>query len=671
MFAKLQQALLAHVSKYSKKDDHTWFRSKADKDALWNAYLSNFKPEDNPLFRERTEHDCNCCKQFIREAGGILFADKDGLDTISIWDFEVDEKYKAPLAAMAKVAKEAGIDSVYLSERATVGTLHNQDSIADIVWNHFFITVPSKCYVPEAEIATKSSLLRASKDSLSRALKEITQDSVNTVISLINDNNLYKGQEHLNKLTKFLSILKCSFWRNSEVFIWEAALLYPEITTIRNSLVGTLLLDLSKSLSLEDAVRKYESKAAPENYKRSKKLITEAMRKKALKRIQELGCNDSLYRRPAVMEDITVNNTLFADRTAKVTMGALDVLDAVISSKGSQRNPTDLLELSIEEFISDYLPHTTSMELLLENSHEKNLVSLVAPVHADAPNILKWDNNFSYSYNGDLTDSSISRNVVKAGGKVEGILRASLQWNDKVTNLNDLDIHCDVYKPSGRKRIAQIFFSNCKAFSGELDIDITDPEGVAVENIVFTDLNQMPDGTYEFYVNNYTNRNGRDWEAEVVLNGITYNKQYKGAMDPKQKEPIAVVRKTGDTLEMLTNLSGEGTPKHMWGISTCKYHKVDIVMQSPNFWDGNNCGNEHIFFMLENCKNPGDIRGIYNEFLSSELHEDRAVFEALGAQLKAPSTENQLSGVGFSTSQRAEVICRIKGEYNRNIKIKF
>lgn len=53
------------------------FMTNIDKDALWDLYLSSFPAGTNPLYRERTEHDCTCCKQFIRNIGGVVTIDSD------------------------------------------------------------------------------------------------------------------------------------------------------------------------------------------------------------------------------------------------------------------------------------------------------------------------------------------------------------------------------------------------------------------------------------------------------------------------------------------------------------------------------------------------------------------------------------------------------------------
>ena len=45
----------------------------------------------------------------------------------------------------------------------------------------------------------------------------------------------------------------------------------------RNTVIGTLVQDLSAGVDLEVAVKSYETKVAPQNYKRPTALITKAM----------------------------------------------------------------------------------------------------------------------------------------------------------------------------------------------------------------------------------------------------------------------------------------------------------------------------------------------------------------------------------------------------------
>jgi hypothetical protein len=96
-----------------------------------------------------------------------------------------------------------------------------------------------------------------------------------------------------------------------------------------------------------------------------------------------------------------------------------------------------------------------------------------------------------------------------------------------------------------------------------------------------------------------------------------------------------------------------------------------MMMLSPNHWDKNEAGNRHHFFVLDGCTNPERARGFYNEILRSDLIPHRKVFELLADKMKCEESSEQLSGVGFSSTKRDEIICKVNGTFSRVLKIKF
>ena len=75
--------------------------------------------------------------------------------------------------------------------------------------------------------------------------------------------------------------------------------------------------------------------------------------------------------------------------------------------------------------------------------------------------------------------------------------------------------------------------------------------------------------------------------------------------------------------------------------------------------------------MLKDCINDERPSGMFNEFLVQDLYEHRKVMEALGSKLRVEDNNDQLSGVGFATDKRNEVIVKVIGATERVLKIKF
>lgn len=661
------------------QDSIRLFAVEVDKDEMWNLYLDSFPEGTNNIYRERREHDCSCCRQFVKHIGNVV-AIKNGVVS-TIWDVNIGDTTYQPVAdALSAYIKSKAVENVFFSKEQRAGTSHNFELLPNgesKKWEHFYAEIPAISVERRRSIGDVQGEFRATKSVFKRSLDEISEDSLLTVLELISQNSLYRGEEWKNPLNIFLEHKRAYTAlgddRLRDLYAWEMSVkVGGAIGRIRNHSIGTLLVNISEGMELDLAVRKYEQIVAPANYKRPKAIFTQKMLEEAQRTIEELGYMTALGRRYATLDDITANNILFSNKDSAKRIAGASIFDDM--KKDVPVNPkkfSRVEEVAIADFVSSILPNAQEVELFLESRHSGNLMSLIAPQDKTSKSMFKWNNGFSWAYAGNIADSTMKENVKAAGGKVDGILRFSIQWNDEDYNPNDFDAHC--IQPNGNT----IFFGSKRdnSTTGELDVDIISPTRgrAAVENITWLNKSRMPRGTYQFLVNCYSNRGGRSgFKAEIEFDGQIYSFDYNRELRHGENVYVANVEFDGETFRLIEKLPSGVSSRDIWGLKTNQFVPVSVVCYSPNYWDEQTgVGNRHYFFMLKDCVNPERPNGMFNEYLKEDLLKHKRVFEALGSKMAVADSADQLSGVGFSSTRRGDVIVKVKGATERVLKIKF
>jgi hypothetical protein len=636
-------------------------------DELWDLYLNSFAPGDNPQFRERTEHDCEGCKQFVRQFGGVV-AINDNYQIVSIWDFDAGAKYQPVVDALSKAVHTAAIENQLITKQSAFGVDKNVellDGDGTLTWYHFQLDVPSR-FLTRGHLGRAANEARADKEVFERSLNEISPEAVDTVLDLIAEKSLYRGDEWKPALTAFRQAQQeYSTVENKDAYLWlKSYRISGAASRLRNHSMGVLLTDIEGG-DVVEAVKRYESIVAPRNYKRPKPVHTRAMVKRAERAAEDLGILGSLERRYARIDDIHIKDVIWANPDAVTADGDLSPFkqlasDAPVSTDKFEHLPG----ISVEFFVDRVLPGATSIEALLENRHERNLVSLTAPVNLDAPTLFKWENPFGWAYNGNVT-SSIRNRVKELGGKI-GVLRFSLAWDHN----DDLDAH--VIEPGGTHIYWQRMRSGITL--GNLDIDIIHPDllpdgQMAVENITYPVLHRMVDGVYKLFVRCYTYRGGTSgFRAEVEIDGQIHEFEYNKAMRTKEDVQVAKIV-VGNEISIDGILESSVSQREMWGLKSGTFVPVSAVTWSPNYWsNAAQSGHRHLFFFLQGAQADEEPSGFFNEYLPESLRPHRRVFEALVNRMKVAPDENQLSGIGFSTTERNSLVLKVDG---RPVKVVF
>lgn len=661
-------------------DTHAYlFKTDVEKDELWETYINSFPEEENI----RQSFTCNACRQFIKSVGNLVVINPSTYELISIWDFYFDDPlYQTAVDNLADLVKSRGVVSPFLTKQAKHGTKHNHQSLPTgeiLERHHFFFQLPKKHLTRESfgnGIGKQTSLIVDARNVLIRALEDFTVENIDVVLDLIASDQLYRAESYKESLLQLKEVLVqyeklTPELRNS--FSWLTARQKPAVATLRNTLLGELLKGLCSGNSLEAELNKWNQRTVPSRYLRVQtEKVSAAQIKRAQTTLAELGLSDSIYRRLAQYEDVGFPNMLFVDREVRAEKMEGDIF-AQLAEERTKVNPKTLENLktiSLSDFLDNVLPRANSLEILFQSSITSNLMSLIAPKNLDVPALTAWDNGFSWYYKGGVADS-LKERIKRAGGKVDAPVNFRLGWNCA----DDLDAH--LILPTGK----EIAFNNQTGDGFRLDVDMNagriensiDP----VENIFFSTQNP-PEGTYKFYVHNFTERKKENqtqegFEVELDWLGETYSWYYPENMRNKERIiAIEFIYKKGQKLKIVKQLQTKYLAgREIWGLQQDKFHKVSLVTLSPNYWGYNN-GNKHIFFFVEGAQNQEDnIQGFFNEMLKLELREHRKVFELLANKMQVAQDipERQLSGFGFSSSLRKEFVVKVTGATQQRFKV--
>lgn len=635
-----------------------------DRDEIWEAYLQGF-PED-----DRQEHNCSSCRAFIRQAGPVVRIGGgppgSNLKLSSIWP---RDSQSPGVRALAEYVEARPINRPFYHDLRHVGTDKSPDPEKGIVWEHFFVEVPRALQNNKRnDLGRAAADLSESRRVMVRGFEEITDDAISLVLELIGQGSLYRGNEHQHIVEKFAAarIQYREERHYAENMSWLLVHELPDnVARCRNTAIGTLLTDLSTGTDLESAVRAFERMVAPANYKRPTALATPRMVEAAKKRLEELGMISALQRRRLDDRDLTAADATYVYRPTKSTKDVFEEL--------TEEKPITLKELAkvetiyIADFLEQVVPTAKDMKVLVERRHLGNFVTLTGPQDPDAKNLMKWDNSFGWSYTGGVADS-IKERVKKAGGDVNGWLRASLAWS----NTDDLDLCFTCHDGNYREHV---YYGHKQGTQAWLDVDmnVRGETREPVENI--TCNQQLKPGKYTIGVCQFRHRENQDtgYELEVEVDGEIHT--FGRAKSPNQSQSDVVVFQVMEDGQVVfkdnPKMSKAGSGLMKWGVKTGVLTRVRALTLSPNHWT-KPVGNKHFMFILEGCVSDEETRGFYNEFLTEKLSKERKTMEALASKVEvAPAQGAEMSGIGFSDTQRNHIYIQVDSTFKRILKVTF
>ncbi|MEK8132980.1 hypothetical protein WMW72_34385 [Paenibacillus filicis] len=611
---------------------------------LFEVFLNNLPQE------ARQHYTCSCCRHFVSRFGGLVSISEDGEISSVLWDEDrTPTFFVESVKAMKGIVLNSKVTGVFFSSERTLGQPNSGG------WNHMSVSLPEE-KVYRSRLKTAGQEMAEKKEDfriLNAGLGEFPLDIVNQAVTLLESESLYRSDICIG-IAKFLQGLhsKHRDTQNSltrDNITWLAVATAPSgFCHIKSSMIGTLLDDISEGYSVDVISRRFAEKMNPSNYMRSQSSPSQGNIQQAEKIVEKLGIAKSLKRRYARFDEIP--QFIWKEKeTVKEAVKKVGGVFSGITPKEKLTTPNNVMNLpstvmTFDKFRRTVIPTAESIEVMVDKPNR--LMALVTASDTDAPNILQWDNTFSWYYHGGI-DGEIKRRVESAGGKYEGNeIRCSLIWE----GYTDLDLHC--ITPRGE----HIFYgqkqSNC---SGWLDVDANGGRATTqypVENIRWSEGSAV-NGHYHFYVHNYCERGDgtTPYKVELEINGevFVFNGLASGTGYKLDVFKFDYKRGQRPNIVNVNQYSSDGS----WNVPVNGFVKVKGVTDSPNHWGEVKVAHSghHIFFLLDECKDlsQGKGRGFFNEMLKSDLREIRKTLEAYTANAPIDEIESASAcGVGYS-----------------------
>lgn len=378
------------------------FKTNADPEAMWNAYLSSFPPEN------RQFHNCNCCKRFIQSYGGLVVISEDGRTSPAIQPPEGSPAAEqSAIEAVAKIVRKAKVVGVFLSSEAMLGNPTTG------LWRHLHVKLGRTILLKNKAISDSQAMAEKVEDfrNVSRAIGDFSRSSIEQAVGLLRTESLYRSEKVLGQAEWLMSLYDARDAAKKglkENVVWRHIAAAPAgFCHPRSSMIGTLLEDIQSGMAFDDASRRFAAKMHPLQYQRPQAAPKAGNIEAAEKLVDNLGIRRSLERRFARLDECSCIWKP-KEKSPEANGGVFGKLRLPRHQSEAMTVPSKTMTWM--KFSQEVLPNAESIEVKVP--HSGPFTSFVTAVHYDAPPILQWDSDDArnpvswYFYNGGCSAAS-------------------------------------------------------------------------------------------------------------------------------------------------------------------------------------------------------------------------------------------------------------------------
>lgn len=361
-----------------------------DAAGLFGGYLTS-------LPRSSQHYNCAACRRFLEHYGSLATIDpNEGLHLPALWSdrgLPPPPFFEKSVRAMYDRVMAARVTGVFLDERPIWG-MPNAGG-----WSHLAAANPDRFVASLMTPAQKMAEHRQDREILCNALVKYPAWVVQQAIAILATDGLDHPERAVDRILWFRSLQnKIEYLvsrypspRHTENAVWYAAATAPPgFAKISGSIVGTLLDDLKKGLSLPAVQRRWSEKNRPTLYRRPQAPPTEGAIDTAERLFEKTGAVRSLERRHATLDDI--QSYLWCPRMRQIGPAQGHGVFTHLRGQSKPVRPPKTLSpqtLTWHRFSSLVLPAAELIDLYVQ-AHG-NYYGLTTATNEDAPPILQWD----------------------------------------------------------------------------------------------------------------------------------------------------------------------------------------------------------------------------------------------------------------------------------------
>ncbi len=135
-------------TRFNQMSAHELFVVDLSGDEVWEAYLAAFPDGTNRLYKTRTEFDCSCCKQVVRNIGNVVRINDVNKQSVW-WGDGLEYPFDVVAEALHALVMSKPVVGLFRASEPTYGNMTTFQSVKDesgkVVsvqeWNHFHVRI--------------------------------------------------------------------------------------------------------------------------------------------------------------------------------------------------------------------------------------------------------------------------------------------------------------------------------------------------------------------------------------------------------------------------------------------------------------------------------------------------------------------------------------------------